>query len=162
MADFEHIFLRSDLPLDQLADEITVALGLQQVRTADNRIVLKRPPRTVNSGETGGDIYVNFFADLSGDPEDEAIFDGHQYVWDIGYTGRDEDVQVEEARQFFNDLVEAGRWPVILLRGLGVLLAAWSPDAGVCWFPPRTSPDANHRDRWQAYRYATSPSTTQE
>jgi hypothetical protein len=154
MSDLEYIFLRSDLPLDQLADEIASALQLEQVRT-DDKFFLKRPARTVENGEAGGELFANFLGDLSGDPEEEAIFDGHQYVWDILYTGRDEEIQVNEARQFFNDLVEVGRWPVVLLRGLGVLVAAWDPDAGVCWFPPRTSPDANHRDRWSAYRYVS-------
>lgn len=153
MANFEHIFLRSDLPKDRLADEIASALGLEQVRTEDNRTVLKRPARTVENGEAGGDLYANRFGDPSGDPEDEAVFDRHEYVWDIGYTGRDREVQVDEARQFFNDLVEAGRWPVVLVRGLDVLLAAWNPAAGVRWFPPYTSPDANDRDEWRPYRY---------
>jgi hypothetical protein len=153
MSTFEHLFLRSDLPMDQLANEVATALGLEQVRTDDNRIVLKRPASTAENEETGGDLYANHFADPSGDQEEEAVFDGHQYVLDVGYTGRDREVQVEEARQFFNDLVEAGRWPVVLVRGLDVLLAAWNPHAGVRWFPPYTSPDANDRDKWGPYRY---------
>jgi hypothetical protein len=161
MSNFEYLFLASDLPRDQLAVELAAALGLQQTTTDAGNVFLERPAADVEDGQAGGELYANNLILATGDPDDESLIDGYPHVWDIGVTGagRGGDGQLAEATRYFRDLAELGRWPVVLLHGLGNLVAAWNPTHGTTWFPPATSPDLASRALWQPYAIQSTRDT---
>ncbi|MFI7432516.1 hypothetical protein [Micromonospora haikouensis] len=152
MSSFEHVFIRTQLGAADLAAELSALLGLELTRDGEGGVYLSRPASAGRPGVVGGELYGNRYAYPLNDPEEESLIDGYDLVWDIGYSRRDGDVQLDEARRLFEEMTTKGWWPVVLLQGLDLLLACWDIRRGYQEFPPGTSPDVDHRALWVPYR----------
>ncbi|MFE2614408.1 hypothetical protein ACFXA2_12420 [Micromonospora chalcea] len=151
MSTLEHIFLHAAEEPKAVADRIASAIGLRASIGPEGGIYLSRPAQCGPGGEVGGEVARNYLAYPSDVPEEQSLLDAYEILWDFGYTGRDRDVQLREARRVFEQLSAARLWPAVLVAGLDTLIAAWDPDLGSTWFPSGTSPDAVDRDAWQEY-----------
>ncbi|WFE40279.1 hypothetical protein [Micromonospora sp. WMMD998] len=156
MSTFEHIFIRTDLDPAGLAAELASLMGLEASRDEAGKVYLSRPASDGRPGIIGGEIYGNSYTYPLDDPEEESVIDGYNLVWDLGYSRRDRNVQLDESRRMFRDVTTLGRWPAVLLQGLDLLIAVWSPRSGYHEFPPGTSPDVDHRSLWEQYRQTPS------
>ncbi|WP_091606108.1 hypothetical protein [Micromonospora mirobrigensis] len=152
MSTFEHIFLRSDLGLIETANEVAVLLGLEVSRDAKEDVFLSRPAADGRGGTVGGQIYRNYYAYPFEDPDEISVIDGYNIVWDIGYTRRDPDLQLDEARRLSRQLAGAGPWAGVLLRGLDLLIAAWDAASGYHELQDGTTPDSKHQELWRPFR----------
>lgn len=152
MSAQEHIFIGADVDPEAVADQLSGTLGLTVTHGARGEIFLSRPAQEDQSAEVGGEVYPNEFADPAAEPDEESLLDGYGIVWDIGYTGRDRAVQLTEAETLFYELAEKAIWPMALVRGLDLLIAAWNPHSGLRRFPENTTPDNKDRALWAHYR----------
>ncbi|MEU1844176.1 hypothetical protein [Micromonospora sediminicola] len=151
MSTLEHIFIHTQDPPDRVADRIASTVGMKTSVGPENAIYLSRPAQYDPTREVGGEIALNYLAYPSDVPEEQSLLDAYEIMWDFGYTGRNRDIQLTEARKVFEQLSAARLWPAALVGGLDSLVAAWDPNLGLTWFPPGTSPDAVDRPSWQGY-----------
>src|SRR3712207_3772723 len=96
----EHLFLRTGLRAEEAARRLAQALAMTLTRDVQDRVHVSRP---VGGGQVGGEVYANDLAD----PTEGSLLDVHDTIWDIGYTGRDRDVQMGQARALFLKCVRA-------------------------------------------------------
>lgn len=148
MADQENIFLQSSATAAEEAKLLGDLLGLEPIPDTSgagpDEHGLRGPARTVD-GVLGFIIQPN---DLAGPNTSQAI-DTYQIEIDI-WLGRDEEVQMREARLVFDRLVEARPdVPMLLCHDLDVLVAAYRPGQGVQEFPDGTTIDAPDADQWR-------------
>lgn len=154
MSIFEHVFIGTELAPAAAAGKIAVALGLEVTLDDEGRMFLGGPASAGRSGQVGGDLYRNRYGYPFDDPYEESVIDGYELVWNIGYTRPGGDVQLNEAWRLFEALASSRLWPILLVRGLDLLVAAWEPALGLRRFPAGTTPDVRHRALWQPYRRA--------
>lgn len=147
----EHVFIRTDLPPEEVAARLAAALNMDMFRGEKGGMFLSRPAQADRENQIGGEVASNYLADPEATGDDESLLDDYDIVWDVGYTGRDRDVQLNEARLLFEEFASAGSWPAALVAGLDNLVAVWDPRWGLSWLPPGTSPDADQRAVWQRY-----------
>lgn len=151
MSTLEHVFIHTQDPPEVAAAHISSAVGMKISTGPDNGIYLSRPAHADPTKEVGGEVARNFLAYPPDIPEEQSLLDGYEILWDFAYTGRNRDVQLEEARLAFEQLTTARLWPAVLVAGLDTLVAAWNPVLGITWFPPDTSPDADDYAAWSGY-----------
>ena len=48
-------------------------------------------------------------------------------------------------------------WPTLLVRNLGLLVAAYQPDSGLVEFPEGISPDDDDRELWRPFDVLKRP-----
>ena len=147
----EHVFIRTGLPPDEVAKRVASALSMHVLTGKNGGIFLSRPAQADKEKQIGGEVTGNYLADPQATGDDASLLDYYEIIWDLGYTGRDRATQLNEARLLFNEFASAALWPAALVAGLVVLVAAWDPLAGLTWFPPGTSPDADQRALWERY-----------
>ncbi|WP_431974793.1 hypothetical protein [Micromonospora haikouensis] len=152
MSSFEHALIRTQLRAADLAAELSPLLGLELTRDDEGSVYLSRPASDGRPGIVGGRLYRNRYGYPLNDPDEESLIDRYDLVWDIGYSRRDEDMQLAEAQRLFREMTSTGRWPAVLLRGLDLLVACWDVHCGYRDFPPGTSPDVDHRALWAPCR----------
>lgn len=147
----EHIFIRTDQPPEAVAARLAAALDMKLFTGKNNGTFLSRPARTDRTKEVGGEVSNNYLADPLSTGDEQSLLDDYEIVWDLGYTGRDREVQLQEARIVFDELASAALWPAALVAGLDILVAGWDPRRGLTWFPPGTLPDGSQRSVWEPY-----------
>ncbi|WP_141714734.1 hypothetical protein [Micromonospora mirobrigensis] len=147
----EHIFVHSAASPRKVATQIALALDMEILSGDDGGTYLSRPAQTDGDAKVGGEVAENHLADLTATGEDMSLLNGYEVLWDFGFTGRKRGVQIEEARTAFGELASAAIWPVALVAGLDILVAAWDPALGLTWFPPGTTPDMPDWLAWQRY-----------
>jgi len=152
MSTQEHIFLDSALSPSALAEMFAPLLEMEIQRGDDGEVFLTRPAR-LGDGAVGGEIYVNFLADPDADVEEASLIDAFATIFDVGYTGRDERIQLDEARMLFTELSSKTPMAMALVHGFDILVAISSAEAGLVWLPPATTPD--FRDRMVCVRSRT-------
>ena len=148
----EHILIHTaSSPMD-VAGQLSASLNMRKFSGHRGGIYVSRlAQRGASDKEVGGEVAHNFLADTQASQAEQSLLDGYQILWDFGYTGRDRDIQLAEARLAFSELAASALWPSALIAGLDTLVAAWDPVLGLTWFPPNTTPDAESRGLW--YRY---------
>ena len=99
-------------------------------------------------------IQPNTYVVFEPEPQEVQAIDGYPVeiaVW----LGRDEGTQRQEARLVFEDHVRTRPdVPVLLCHDVSALIAAYLPEKGVYDFPPGTTIDAAHQDRWRDWALA--------
>ncbi|WP_229406122.1 hypothetical protein [Micromonospora sp. NBRC 110038] len=148
MSSFEHALIRTQLG----AAELCPLLGLELTWDDVGSVYLSRPASDGRPGIVGGKLYRKRYGYPLNDPEEESLIDGYDLVWDIGYSPRDKEMQLDEAQRLFREITSTGRWPAILLRGMDLPLACWDIRCGYREFPPGTPSDVDHRALWAPYR----------
>lgn len=151
MSTFEHIFIHTDLAPEGVAAELASRMHVEFSRDDEGKVYLSRPASDGRPGVVGGELSVNRYSYPLDEPEEESVIDGYSVVWDVGYSRRDGEVQRDEARRLFTELTAVSPWPVLLLHGLDLLVAAWEPRSGYRDFPPGTTPDFVHRALWEKH-----------
>lgn len=152
MAAQENIFLQSDSTVDDEAKLLRDLLGLEPIPDTSgagpDEHGLRGPARSVD-GVLGFVVQPNHHVDPDPEPEDVQAIDNYPIEIDI-WLGRDEAVQLHEARLVFDRLVEARPdVPMLLCHDLGRLVAAYRPGRGVHEFPAGTTMDAPDADQWR-------------
>ncbi|MEV6811310.1 hypothetical protein [Micromonospora sp. NPDC051296] len=148
----EHIFIHSPSAPEEVAEQLSAAMGMRLFTGRKGGIFVSRQARVgAPEKEVGGEVAQNYLADTLASPAEQSLLDGYEILWDFGYAGRDRDIQLEEARLAFGELVSTALWPTALVAGLDTLIAAWDPVLGLTWFPPDTTPDADSRKLWSGY-----------
>src|SRR4051812_48704481 len=105
MSTQEHIYIDTSERPAELAGRLADALGMSVTRGDDAEVYLSRPALD-GSGNVGGELYANDTADPDAAPEEESLLDSFPIVFDVGYTGRDREVQFREAMNVFRELVD--------------------------------------------------------
>ncbi len=151
MADQENIFLQSSATAEDEATLLRELLGLEPI--PDNsgaeadEYGLRGPAATVD-GVLGFVIQPNDLVSQDPAPGEAQAIDKYPIMIDI-WLGRDEAVQMKEARLVFDRLVEARPdVPMLLCHDLDLLVAAYRPGRGVHEFPAGTTIDAPDADQW--------------
>ncbi|GAB7044851.1 hypothetical protein JCM9533A_87020 [Catenuloplanes niger JCM 9533] len=146
----EHIFIAgTDAGPEEVARLLASLAGMSVSKNEKGRVFLSRPAR---DRQIGGELSVNDYVDAAPEEGDESLIDDFPLVLDVGYTGRERNVQLAEARALFADLAEGGELTLALVQNMDLLLAVSTPEHGTVWMPPDTTPDAEHRERWGRYR----------
>jgi hypothetical protein len=145
MSRFEHIFLRTGLPVDEAARQLATLPGMELVDD-DGKPFVRRETR-YGGHQVGGPVSANSHAD----PSLATVLNAYDTMYGIWSSASDEDAQRAEAERIFGEIIERLKWPAALVFGLDSLAAAWSPELGVTYFPPRTTPDEPYRALWQPY-----------
>lgn len=150
MSSQEHIYLMTELTPEALAGRLAPLAGLEIWRGSRDELLLGRPAR-LGPGRVGGELYRNEMAEADWRTNEErSLIDAFPIVLDVGYTGRDEDIQLAEARLLFGELAVA---PILmaLVQALDLLLAISHPERGLITMPAGTTPDEEHRHLWLPY-----------
>jgi hypothetical protein len=152
MSTYDYIFMATNLEPADVAKRLAESLQLRLVQTSDGGVAIGRPIAEGRVEQVGGEVLPNIYADPSADPDDESLPDGYTVVWQIRYTGGDEDIQLAEARTLFRQMTEKEPWPAVHTHGLDTLVAAWHPGMGLREFPPGVSVYSSDRQIWAPYR----------
>jgi hypothetical protein len=152
MSTQENIFLQSGAAAGDEAKLLRDLLELEPIPdttgAGPDEYGLRGPARTVD-GVLGYAIQPNHHVEPDPGPENAQAFDTYPIEIDI-WLGRDEAVQLQEARLVFDRLVEARPdVPMLLCHDLGRLVAAYLPGRGVHEFPVGTTMDAPDADQWR-------------
>jgi hypothetical protein len=152
MSDQENIFLQSSKTAAEEATLLRDLLGLEPIPdttgAGPDEHGLRGPARTVD-GVLGFVIQPNDLAAPDPGPNDVQAIDTYQIEIDI-WLGRDEVVQMQEARLVFDRLVEARPdVPMLLCHDLDLVVAAYRPGQGVHDFPAGTTIDAPDAGQWR-------------
>jgi hypothetical protein len=156
MANYEYIFFHTDVPLDELTQQIGDAVQGDAGRDTQGHYCVVRPGRS--RGHVGGSLETNVYGPPPDPQPDEfSVLDGYEVVFHIRTftTNRTEEEQVAEARWLFDDIIAHLPYQVLLTHGMSILVAAWSPTLGLTEFPPKTFVEPEHRDLWAAYDLPT-------
>ena len=152
MANYEHIFLHTDISLADLARQIGQAVQGEVGHSPQGDFSVVRPGRL--RGHVGGSLETNFYGPPPDpEPDEFSVLDGYEVVFHIRTftTNRTEEEQVSEARWLFDDIIAHLPYQVLLTHGMSILVAAWSPTLGLTEFPPRTFVELEHRELWAPY-----------
>ncbi|MEV7629156.1 hypothetical protein [Actinoplanes sp. NPDC089786] len=149
MSTQEHIYLMTELSPEALAVQIAPLAGLEIRHGRRDQLILVRAAR-LGPGEVGGELYRNAVETDWRTNAERSFIDAFPIVLDVGYTGRDEEIQRAEARLLFGELSAA---PILtaLVQSLDLLLAVSHPEFGMIMMPEGTTPDDEHRDLWLPY-----------
>ena len=151
MSTQEHVFLDSAMSPLAIAEWFAPLLGMEIRAGAQGEVYLSRPAR-LGEGEVGGEVYPNFLADPDAGVQDASLIDDFPAVFDVGYTGRDEAVQDDEARALFAELSARVPIAMALVHGFDILVGVSDAAHGLVWLPPGTTPDFRDRAAWERYR----------
>jgi hypothetical protein len=155
MSAVENIFLGTDLPLRQVADEwLTPLLGLEPLPDgldSDEEIGLR-----VRALDADGWLVMlvrrNGFAEPDPEPDEVQAFDSYPVESAIRYRTKDELGQQRQARMVFDKLVASQpEMPMMLVHDLDLLVAAHLPGVGTQYFPENVTVDAPDQDRWRPW-----------
>ncbi|MEV6634047.1 hypothetical protein AB0M54_25180 [Actinoplanes sp. NPDC051470] len=140
----------TDRPPAETAAVLAPLAGLEIQRGSRDQLILGRSAR-LGPGRVGGELLL----DNTGEPDWRtnplrSMFDAFPTVFEVQYTGRDEDVQLAEARLLFGELTAA---PLLLalIQAVDFVLAISIPGTGVVTMPAGTSPYEEDRDLWLPY-----------
>jgi hypothetical protein len=155
MSDVENIFLGTDVPLRQVADEWLVPLlGLEPLSDgldSEEEIGL----RGRAAGADGSLVILvrrNDYAELDPAPDEVQAFDSYPIEIAIRYGAKVEAVQQQEARLVFDKLVASRPdVPMLLVHDLDILVAAHSPGAGTQYFAEKVTVDAPDQSHWRPW-----------
>lgn len=147
MSNQDHIFLDWDDEPARIAEWLAAEFGME-ILLDDRGPFVHRPATADPTKRVGGLVQRNF---LASDDADELI-DGFPTMWDWFYTGRDERIQIDEAKLMFAALAEKIARPMVLVQGFGPLVAGFTPEAGLVWFPPDVTPYPEHKKAWEPFR----------
>lgn len=157
MSDTEDILLHTGLPPEKVAQRLAEVLRATLTRH-DDGLAVRRPIRQgEQEGTVGGLVKANDYGEENPEPGDESTYDGYDTLFEIWSTIPNEELQHVEAEQIFSEIIANLPWPAVHLKVSGVLYSAWNPHLGRTDFPPKTSYDALHRDRWQPYAHPDTP-----
>jgi hypothetical protein len=151
MSTQEHIYIDTSERPAELAGRLADALGMSVTRGDDAEVYLSRPALD-GSGNVGGELYVNDTADPDAAPEEESLLDSFPIVFDVGYTGRDREVQFREAMNVFRELVDKVPLTMAFMRGYDFLVAVHKPGQDPVWLPAKTTPYEEDRSAWLSLR----------
>ncbi|GAB2645469.1 hypothetical protein [Kribbella swartbergensis] len=154
MSEQENIFLRSSATAEEAATVLRELLDLEPIPDTSgagpDEHGLRGPARTVE-GVLGFVIQPNDLAAPDRGTDDVQAIDGYPIEIDI-WLGRDEVVQLKEARLVFDRLVEARPdVPMLLCHDLDLVVAAYLPGRGVHEFPAGTTVDAPDAEKWREW-----------
>jgi hypothetical protein len=110
-----------------------------------------RPARADPTEKVGGLIRANI---LASDDRDE-LLDGFPILFEWTYTGRDEEIQLDEAKLIFTELAAKASGPMVLVKGFDWLISAFTPETGQVWLPPGVTPSAKDKAIWEPFRAAS-------
>jgi hypothetical protein len=147
MTSVDHIFFRTDLPAQAAAAALGGLPGMTLTRS-DRGGFFVTHAREDGNGAVGGEVQANDHLSYDDDP---AVLDGYDTVLDVWSPGLEGDELAAEAERLFAAVTDALPWPALLVRGLDLLAAAWSPERGPRRFPAGTTPDPEDRAVWQDY-----------
>ncbi|TWD84431.1 hypothetical protein FB561_5618 [Kribbella amoyensis] len=152
----EYLYVRTTEPVAAEAEYLRKLYDLEPIPDgADepDEIGLRGPARTADA-TVGYEIQPNTYVVFEPEPQEVQAIDGYPVeiaVW----LGRDEGTQRQEARLVFEDHVRTRPdVPVLLCHDVSALIAAYLPEKGVYDFPPGTTIDAAHQDRWRDWALA--------
>jgi hypothetical protein len=146
----EHIYLMTQVAPDALAGRLAPLAGLAIRRGDGGEVFLIRESR-FGVGEVGGELYLNDTVEPDWRTnEQRSLTEAFTMVLDVGYTGRDEATQLNEARLLFGELAGAP-FVMALVHAYDILLAISHPDRGVIMMPDHATPDEEHRELWLPY-----------
>jgi hypothetical protein len=152
MSTSEDLFLSTGLNLQEAARRIAKTLGMQMRKIEDGNILLGDENFSNLPGVTRAELSTNIFSSNGADPEDIAVYDGTDVVLHIWRPDKDLDLQHQAGREAMKRLVEAYRWPAVLLHDMDVLVATWSLKHGCQIYPPGTGPGIEDLSVWKAAR----------
>ena len=135
---------------EEVGREIASAVQGEVARVRDE-VLVRRPMYGNPHGLIVVGIERSIFYENPPDPAHPSLLDLYDISCDIRCTHEPESFQQAEALEFFNVVTSKLRYPVVLMRGVEWLVAAWSPVLGRTDFPPRTSPDEDDCALWQPY-----------
>jgi hypothetical protein len=153
VGDRENIFIASTQSVSAEAALLAELLGLEFMANQPwpgVQIGLRSPARTVD-GWLGYVVQENTLVEHD-DPEYRQAIDTYPIDLTVWYGSRSIEVQRREARLVFDMLAE--RRPdtaMLLCHKIDHLLAAYLPEDGAYDFPPETSMDLPHVERWQPW-----------
>lgn len=137
----------SDQPPEALARELAPFGELEMRYGSRGQVVLGRTAR-FGVGRVGGEVYDNDGVEVDWRTNDErSLIDAFLMVFDVAYTGRDLEIQLQEARALFAELT-AAPLAMALVNGYDFLLAISDPKRGVVMMPEGTTPYEEHRSVW--------------
>src|SRR3712207_4783862 len=102
----EHIYLRVEPDLRQIAVWLSPVLGAEFLVGRGGGLFISRPARA-GGGAVGGEIYANTPPSPDDDPAEESLLDLYPVVFEVSYTGRSPEIQLDEARRLFDELARA-------------------------------------------------------
>jgi hypothetical protein len=150
MADSDEIFLALDAPLEEAAERVAAALGLEfngDLRAGTGELQYKGLARTFD-GVIGVYVGPNTFQP---EPDEVQAMDGYAVVVDIQCRQR-KDVQAEETRLAFEALVGAlPDVPALLSHNVELLVASYLPESGTHTFEAGTTLDDPDIDTWRPW-----------
>jgi hypothetical protein len=143
-----HIFLSTGRTPQEVARQLAAALGAEMVeRDGSVYVSLRR-----DDAEVGGEVMTNMYgAPADPEPDEISALDGYDTTYEVRRVPYDEAANRAAARQLFDEIVERLSWPVLLVDGLDVLVAAWHPDLGHTDFPAGTTPDSADQELWSRH-----------
>lgn len=150
MSTQEHIYLMTELPPTTLAGQLAPFAGLRIRRGDRDEVYLVRDSR-LGVGEVGGEVYANDTAEMDWRTNGgRSLTEAFTMVMDVGYTGRDEAIQMAEARLIFGELSAA---PILmaLVHAYDILVAISHPVRGMIMMPDHATPDEDQRELWLPY-----------
>ena len=137
MSATEDIFLDVDLTVPEAAEQLAKALGFE-LRSEETGLFLVRHQE---SAHVSGKLSVNYLADP--EPEAPDAIDRYPLLWSLHRKGVPNwPAQMRAAREVFDEVVRALRWPALLTHDAEVAVADWSADRGLREFPADTPTDS--------------------
>lgn len=150
MSTREHIYIDAGEPIEVLAGRLSRVLGMTVIRNERGETFLSRPASN-GDGNVGGELYPNHGTDPDASDDEISFTDNFRAVFEVGYTGRDSDVQPAEAARLFEELSSAALFRMALVRGFDILVAVSSPGIGTVMLPDGTTPYVQDRKAWLPY-----------
>jgi hypothetical protein len=151
MSNQDHIFLSCAAEPAQIAEWLASEFGMEVQPHDDWGPFVFRPAHADPTEKVGGLIRPNI---LASDDRDE-LLDGYPVMFEWTYTGRDEEVQLDEAKQIFTELAAKASRPMVLVKGFDWLIGAFAPETGPVWLPPGITPSATDKAVWEPFRAAS-------
>jgi hypothetical protein len=150
LSTLEHIYIYTDESPEHVAARLSSLLGMDISHDDDGRVYLSRQAHG-REGAVGGEVYRNYIADPDATGQDESLIDRFPIVFDVGYTRRNADIQLDEATRLFTELSSMASPPMAMLHGVDSLIAVSTPETGLVWLPEQTTPYPPDRERWLPY-----------
>ncbi|GAA1581806.1 hypothetical protein GCM10009789_39400 [Kribbella sancticallisti] len=155
MSAVENVFVGTDAPLRQVADEwLDPLLALEPI--PDGLDSQEEIGLRCQALDADGWLMIlvrrNGYAEVNPEPDDVQAFDAYPTEIAIRYRAEDELAQQRQARLVFDRLVATRPdVPMLLVHDLDILVAAHLPAAGTQYFPDNVTVDAPDQDQWRPW-----------
>ncbi|MEV0289989.1 MULTISPECIES: hypothetical protein [unclassified Kribbella] len=155
MSTSDNVFLAAAEPVDQFAQWLAGAIGLEPLHPEDlqtGEYMFRGQARTAE-----GDLILlvapNGYSEVDPEPEDVQALDPYPIDVQVRLAGRkDEKLQLRETQAVFGELVESRPdVAMLLVHNLDTLVAAHLPGVGTHTFDQPISPDAPDIDTWRPW-----------